>query len=181
VERRTGPASTLVGSYTVLLDTSPPFAIDMYERHAELVDHFPNDGDSFGFVAVQAPGEDFASLVVWGRFDAAGGRGPCVALIPETQQVFIGAGTSVVAYDRRQGQWILTWQDSAEMGFWAWSRSQDVILMSAELEFAAWTVSGEKLWTRFVEPPWTHVVQDGVVHLDVMGKQSIFPLDGPPA
>jgi len=28
--------------------------------------------------------------------------------------------------------------------------------MSAELELAAWRTDGTKLWTTFVEPPWTY-------------------------
>ena len=168
--------------YTVLVDTSPPFSIDMYERHAQLVDDFANDdGGSYGFVAVSGPGEDFPSLLLRGRFDAAGGGGPGVVLIGQTQQLLVGAGTSLAAYDRRDGRWQLTWRDTAELGFWGWSRSSQVILMAAELQFAAWTVSGEKLWSRFVEPPWSYSVEGDSVRLDVMGTVTVFPLAGPPA
>lgn len=47
--------------------------------------------------------------------------------------------------------------------------------MAAELELAAWTIQGEKLWSTFVEPPWDHEVRDDVVYLDVMGNHSSFP------
>jgi len=46
---------------------------------------------------------------------------------------------------------------------------------------AAWNISGEKLWTAFVEPPWSHEVIVGTVRLDVMGTVSSFPLDTGPA
>jgi hypothetical protein len=46
--------------------------------------------------------------------------------------------------------------------------------MSSELELAAWTVTGEPLWTTLVEPPWEYSVKDGVVVLDVMGTKREF-------
>ncbi len=55
-----------------------------------------------------------------------------------------------------------------------------MVVMSAEPEIAAWDVHGRKLWTTFVEPPWDHTVRDGVLHLDVMGTESSFPLIGGP-
>lgn len=62
------------------------------------------------------------------------------------------------------------------MGFWAWARHGDVIAMSAELELAAWDLTGQKLWTTFAEPPWDYRVVDSEVELDVMGCASTFPL-----
>jgi len=53
--------------------------------------------------------------------------------------------------------------------------------MSAELELAAWSTSGVRLWTTFVEPPWTYEVTQGILHLDVMGSLSSFPLKEGPA
>jgi hypothetical protein len=55
------------------------------------------------------------------------------------------------------------------------------ILLSAELELAAWDTDGRKLWTTFVEPPWGYTVEGDRVHLDVMGNKQSFTLrDGPP-
>jgi hypothetical protein len=68
------------------------------------------------------------------------------------------------------------WQDDADTGFWGWRLHDDVVVMSAELELAAWTTGGEKLWTTFVEPPWSYAVEDSTVRLDVMGEISEFPL-----
>ena len=55
------------------------------------------------------------------------------------------------------------------------------MLMAAELEFAAWDIHGAKLWTTFVEPPWTYRVEGDLVHLDVMGNMSSFPLAAGPS
>jgi hypothetical protein len=54
-----------------------------------------------------------------------------------------------------------------------------VVLMAAELEFAAWDLSGAKLWSMFVEPPWTCRVAGGQVHLDVMGARTQFSPSSP--
>ena len=62
------------------------------------------------------------------------------------------------------------------MGFWAWDRFGDFVVMSAELELAAYSIDARRLWTTKVEPPWTYSVQDGNIHLDVMGKKSSFPI-----
>ena len=48
--------------------------------------------------------------------------------------------------------------------------------MSAELEFAVWDNRGNKLWTTFVEPPWTFEFKGGLVTLDVMGDRRIHRL-----
>jgi hypothetical protein len=48
--------------------------------------------------------------------------------------------------------------------------------MAAELELAAWDVSGRKLWTRCVEPPWEYAVAGEVVTVDVMGARSRIDL-----
>jgi hypothetical protein len=64
------------------------------------------------------------------------------------------------------------------MGFWSWSVCPNAVLMAAELELAAWDRTGRKLWSRFVEPPWTFQVVNDEVHLDVMGERTEFPLLG---
>lgn len=68
------------------------------------------------------------------------------------------------------------WEDTTEDGFFEWKRHGDVIVMSAELELAAWDTAGRKLWTTVVEPPWSYEVNDGAVDLDVMGTKRRFPL-----
>lgn len=45
---------------------------------------------------------------------------------------------------------------------------------SAELELAAWDIRGNKLWSTFVEPPWSFVVDGDTIKLDVMGALSTF-------
>jgi hypothetical protein len=42
--------------------------------------------------------------------------------------------------------------------------------MSAELELAVWTTDAMKLWSTFVEPPWSYRVPAGQIELDAMGQ-----------
>jgi hypothetical protein len=75
----------------------------------------------------------------------------------------------------------LLWEDRADTGFWGWETHRDVLLMSAELELAAWNIRGEKLWSTFVEPPWNYHLDGKTLHIEVMGSIASFPLDvGPP-
>lgn len=115
------------------------------------------------------------------RYAPAGsGFSPGVFLVPETEILFVGAGTSLFAVDLRNHRKL--WEDEADVGFWSWQRHGDIVLMSAELELAAWGIRGERLWRVSVEPPWSYAARDGVVVLDVMGEISEFSLQaGPPA
>jgi hypothetical protein len=163
-----------IGRTQILVGLDVPSILGMYQRNAELVEDFPagdeNQPAGYAFVAV-GDGGDWPRLVVTQRFTpAVAGFAPGVLLAPEQRQVFIGAGTRLLAYDDRGGQWRRTWEDEADCGFWSWSQHEDVVLMSAELELAAWTTDGRKLWTISVEPPWSYRVTEGRVVLDVMGE-----------
>ena len=63
---------------------------------------------------------------------------------------------------------------------WYYDGHGDIVIMSAELEVAAFSLAGLKLWTTFVEPPWTYRIDGDVIELDVMGKIRRFPLRGGP-
>jgi len=155
-----------------------PGVYNPYREHAALAEEFAlNDGDGGRqcFLGVARAGEDWPFLVVAQRYEPAGyGFEPGALVVPETRRLFLGAGTRLLAYDLTTPPRRL-WAEVAEMGFWRWARHSDVVLMSAELELAAWDVEGRKLWTTFVEPPWEYAVRGGVVTLDVMGTKSAFP------
>lgn len=90
--------------------------------------------------------------------------------------LFIGAGRRLLAYDLKLPARL--WEDAADMGFCSWSVYPDPVLIAAELELAAWDRGGRKLWSRFVEPPWTFRVVDDKVHIDVVGKRTEVSLLG---
>lgn len=169
-----------VGETRILVGLTPPDILGVFRQHAELVEHFPvsDDGSAAGyfFVAVD-DGGDWPRLVVTQRYTPVGpGFTPGVLFVPEHRQLFIGAGTRLVAYEARSGRWRRCWEDEAEFGFWNWRRHNDVVIMSAELELAAWSADGAKLWTTFVEPPWSYRVVADQVLLDVMGVVRTFDL-----
>jgi hypothetical protein len=175
-----GPLEVAVGEVQILVGLARPPILDHYRRHAELVDDFPRvDGSADGgysFVAVNDGGE-WPRLVVTQRYAPAGaGFAPGVLFVPAQRQLFLGAGTRLLGYQSRSGRWRRCWVDEAGFGFWSWRQHHDVVLMSAELELAAWTTDGEKLWTTFVEPPWSYQVTAGQVVLDVTGAARSFDL-----
>lgn len=151
-----------------------------YAKRAQVVDEFDLQGTE-GEVCFLSVSRGGASpfLVVAQRYSpASGGFNPGALIVPETDLLFLGAGTRLLCYDlkliRRK------WEDTADTGFWNWARFGDVVLMSAELEFAAWSYRGEKLWSTFVEPPWTYAVCGTTINLDVMGQRSEFSLNRGP-
>ena len=167
-----------IGPFRVLcVPDGLPGIYSFYRERAALLEEIVLDDADAGtqcFLGVGRAGEDALSLVVAQRYEPAGyGFHPGALLVPETGRLFLGAGRRLLAYDlagpRRQ------WEDATDLGFWGWARHGDVVLMSAELELAAWDLEARKLWTTFVEPPWSYGVRDGVVALDVMGAESEFP------
>lgn len=132
------------------------------------------DWDVFYF-AVQK-GLDWPFLRVTQRYwpDHWGGSHPGILLVPETDILFVGAGERLLAYDLKQP--LRLWEDGADTGFHSWRRHGDTIVMSAELELAAWDTHGNKRWTTFVEPPWDYQMEGDMVRLDVMGTISTLLL-----
>jgi len=164
-------------TYTVLcLPDGLPDLYTEFTRHARLVDELDlkqSEGKSC-FLAVKK-GMAWPFLVVAQRYSPAGhGFHPGALIVPEKGVLFVGAGERLLAYQLEPPARL--WEDHADTGFWGWQRHGEFVLMAAELELAAWTVCGQKLWSTFVEPPWEYAVEEGAVRLDVMGKKSLFPL-----
>ncbi len=167
--------SVSLGKYELYCqDESLPNMLSEYQKRAavaELFDLKESSGSSVCFCAVRRCGDGWPFLVVVQRYSPAGcGFHPGILLAPETDRLFIGAGQRLLGYDLRQPARL--WEDEADTGFWFWSQYDEVILMAAELELAAWDTLGRKLWTRFVEPPWEYRVEGQIVVLDVMGTIS---------
>ncbi|WP_433073358.1 hypothetical protein ACQP1P_25425 [Dactylosporangium sp. CA-052675] len=177
-----GLVEIVSGDLRVAVAAAPPAMLGLYRRHAELVEDFPGDeADGFVFAAVGDGTHDWPGLVVTQRYSPAGpGFPPGVLLVPKRRQVFVGAGTRLLAYEARSGTWRRQWEDEAALGFWQWRRHGRVALMSAELELGAWTTDGEKLGSAPVEPPWSYRVDAGEVVLDVMGEIRTFGLTSGP-
>ncbi len=146
---------------------------------AESIDLGSSNG-KFAYLAVRRDTE-WPFLVVAQRYEPAGaGFEPGALLVPETGLMFLGAGTRLLAYDLKGPTRL--WEDAADFGFFRWRRHDEVVLMSAELELAAWDSDAKKLWSTFVEPPWDYRISGRQVLLDVMGDETCFDLlTGPPS
>jgi hypothetical protein len=170
-----------VGKCSLLVHRGPlPGVYGGYRHRAALAEEFALDSpDGEACLVAVATGDEWPSLVVAQRFEpCAGGFDPGVLLIPETGVLFVGAGTRLLAYNLDGPERL--WEDTAEVGFLGWAQHGDVVLMSAELELAAWDVHGRKPRTVFVEPPWGYRIEHEQVRLDEMGRASSFPVrDGP--
>jgi hypothetical protein len=176
-----GPFTIAMDGWTILAQHGLPVIYQSYQQHAVLLDEFnlaSDKGDSY-FLAVSRAGDPWPRLVVAQRYQPCHGFDPGIALVPETAVLFAGAGTRLLAYALLDPPRRL-WEDAADMGFWRWSVHHSAVLMAAELELAAWTRSGEKLWSMFVEPPWSYQVVGEQVQLDVMGKKTQFPVSSGP-
>lgn len=172
------PIAVGAAGWRVLTARQRPSILDFHRNQAEYVEEVAlPDEDGYVFVGVESPGDDWPNLMISQTFSpAVGGFSPGVLVVPETQRVFVGAGTRLLCYRSDEGQSARQWRDDAGIGSWGWRLHGDVVVMSAELELAAWTTAGEKLWTTFVEPPWSYSVEDSMVRLEVMGVISEFPL-----
>jgi len=184
MDDRRGPIAVTGDRWTVQVQHGLPATYDVYRENALLADEYgfelPVVGkdDDVCFVAVSADGAPWPSLVVAQRYSPAGaGCDPGVALPAGGDVVFIGAGERLLAYRLADpAPPVRLWEDACDLGFFYWAVHGDTLLMSAELELAAWTVTGIKLWTMFVEPPWSYTVDGARVRLDMMGKVTQFPL-----
>lgn len=182
---------TLAG-YTVLVAETMPERDEQDCTHAALVDRFGSDtraewshrwadDDLYLHVEVRrgSAWPAWPILCVAQHYRREGGGHPGVLLVPETAILFIGAGERLLAYDVHGPARL--WEDQADTGFHEWQRHDDLVVMSAELELAAWNLRGVKRWSTFVEPPWAYHVEGSMVYLDVMGTVSSFPLVSGPA
>jgi hypothetical protein len=172
------PIAVGTAGWRILIARSRPSILGDYLNQAACAEEIAeSDEDGYLFVGVERPGDEWPSLVISQTFEPSGGGFyPGVLLVPETQRVFVGAGTRLLCYRGDEARWARQWLDAADVGFWGWRLHDDVVVMSAELELAAWTTTGDKLWTTFVEPPWSYAVLGSTVRLDVMGTISEFRL-----
>jgi hypothetical protein len=151
-----------------------------YVKRAGLAEEFDlRDSEGSSCFLSVSRGAVWPFLVVAQRYHPAGGFHPGALLVPETDLLFIGAGERLRAYGL--GGPVRLWIDTTEFGFWGWARHGDRVILSAELELAAWDLHGRKCWSVFVEPPWDYKVLGEMIELDVMGTKSSFPVDTGPS
>lgn len=168
---------------TVSLVGNLPEAYTLYVEHALLCDEFDIKGSQgrFWFLGVGRNDHTWPCVVIAQRFETErwSGFNPGAHIVPNTAILFAGAGTRLLAYDLRKPT--QKWEDYVEVGFWSWKQHGDIVVMAAELEMSAWSAEGAKLWSASVEPPWDYTIVGENVHLDIMGKKSVFGLVSGPS
>ena len=171
-----------LGPFSLLVHRGPlPGIYSSYREHALLSEEFDLDKiDGEACMIAVCRNGDRPFLVVAQRFEpCVAGFDPGALIVPETGLLFIGAGTRTLAYSLSPLKRL--WEDTADVGFWSWRQHGQCVLMSAECELAAWDTSGKKLWTTFVEPPWSYRVESAKILLDTdAGKYDFHLRDGPP-
>jgi hypothetical protein len=166
-----------LGEYTIALSDNYPALYSEYHKHAKLADVLDgSDAEGSLFYVSLAKGADWPFLLVVQKYSPGPKSGfyPGVLLVPETRHVFIGAGKRLLVYSWDPPQKVPT--ETISVGFLGWERHGQFVIMSSELELAVWNISGEKLWSTFVEPPWDYTIENDRLHLNVMGKKSSFSL-----
>ena len=170
-----------VGQYALSVQRgSLPTIYGDYKKHAQLTEEFalrPHDGE-LCFLSVSRA-HPWPSLVIAQRFELSdAGFDPGALLVEKTGTLFLGAGRRLLGYRVDPPQRLF--EDKTDAGFWEWSQHGDVVLMAGELELAAWDTAGKKLWTMPLQPAWEYHVEKDLVHLDVLGRRTVFNLrEGP--
>lgn len=168
-----------ISGWTILAGLgSLPDLFDEYVANAAFVDlidldYLDQEGACFYAISNSLNKLNWPEIVIAARFSPYGfGFNPGILIAPETSTLFLGFGTRLMAYDLASPKRI--WSEFTEFGFLRWRQHNDVVVMSGELEIAAWSTKGEKLWSKYVEPPWSYEIADNDVFLDVMGRESQF-------
>lgn len=148
-----------------------------YIKHAKLAEEYDLDnrgGETF-FISV-GDKENWPFLTIAQCYEpCAGGFHPGFLVIPESDLLFIGAGQRILLYDLKQVKKVD--EDFYNEGFLGWIRYRDYVIMLAELDVTCWKLSGEKMWSRFVEPPYNVQFEDNKIILDIMGKKIKFDIE----
>ncbi|HVJ86552.1 MAG TPA: hypothetical protein VM452_12965 [Caulifigura sp.] len=87
---------------------------------------------------------------------------PGILLIPETGTLFVGASPTIAVYDVATPRRLVHDND---IWFYDWARHGDIVLMSSEMELAGFSLDGDRLWTEYIDPPWSMRVENDVVEI----------------
>jgi hypothetical protein len=161
------------GGFRVALTTEMPQGLD--ERRIG-VDRLSGDEEGERAFVLVHRADGAPTLLVVSHHKPTFGCG--VHLVPETGVLLLGCGESVCAYDMATGNKLH--HDITPYAFHSWGRHGDVVVMSAELEVAAYALDGTRLWAATVAPPWDYGVAGERMHTIVMGHRVEFSLrEGP--
>jgi hypothetical protein len=134
---------------------NPPAILLCYRQPADLQEHFEvqesREPGGFLFAAVSRAAEAMAQSRDRPAVQSFRRRLP-----PEVADRFRNRGrlhrssraTALIPVRLRPVE--QAWMDNTQVGSWGWRPHGDVVVMSAEIELAAWTIDGVKPWTTFI-------------------------------
>ena len=164
-----------IGKYTVLCDHQKSGRVARDIEDAVVVEKLENEDEynEYIYYGITDCGVS-PDLVVEGYYSPASVSGfyPGILILPNENIMFFGAGDIVQIWQLSPYKKIH--EESPECGFWGWSTHNDLVIMTGELELAAWNNLGEKLWSKFVEPPWYYEVQEETITTNVMDYEESF-------
>lgn len=147
-----------------------PTIFEMWLKHASFkdIEGLAKDGTPI-YIGVGHGKEWYNSIIAF-RSDPIDHAGfhPEFLILPETNTLFVGAGTVVKPYDLEGLK--KKFEKELSLGFWGWTRHNDLIVMQEELELGVYTLDGQEIWSTFVQPPWTFEITGNEVKLNVMGE-----------
>jgi hypothetical protein len=178
-----------IGQFTLLgCSGALPDHFNIYTDDADLVEELNLDilqqdpnGSNICFLVVQdnANKQRYKMTLTLGYSPSEPAFHPELLYIPETTLLFIGAGECILVYKLDPVSRVV--EDRANLGFLAWRRYKNYVIMEAETEIAVWTLAGKKQWSHFVEPPWNYQFEGQRMHLTSLGKTVSFPIDVGPS
>jgi hypothetical protein len=161
------------GAWRVVIGDEPPAGLD---ESRVVVDRIGDDEARDPVYVLVSAAARPPSLLVVGRMRAS--FLPGVHLVPETSTLFVGCAESLAVYDLEKAE--RAHLDLTPYAFTSFNRHGDVVVMSGELEIAAYDLRGQRLWAATIEPPWDYGVQGDTMFTIAMGHKTEFPLrEGP--
>lgn len=147
-----------------------PDIFDMWLKHSSFNDMDGLSKEGTPIYIGAGKGEEWYNTVIAFRSDPIdyGGFHPGLLVAPETNTLFVGAGTVIRTYDLKQQK--KRFEKELPCGFWGWIRHNDLVIMQEELQFGIYTLDGQEIWSTYVEPPWTFEIHGGLVTLNVMDE-----------
>ncbi|MBA2964348.1 MULTISPECIES: hypothetical protein [Ramlibacter] len=158
--------------YVVSVALSPDEAMDMPDSRDVLRSRLECEADDRDYLSIAIWRRGSSALLLVNGWYSPGPRSgflPGILVVPETAVAFIGAGTVARSYSLESPALIECHETS--VGFSGWQQHGNLVVMACELELSVWTTQGTRLWSRFVEPPWSYEVEGEQIDVDVMGEQ----------
>ena len=174
--------SISIGRYGIDFSPAPQsLASDLLDVPTESYGD-PSQYEHLGFLGVTVYCDGVAVLRVHQFYEQMSQSiTPGVLIVPETNRLFIGAGSRMLAYDLTTCQRV--WIEDAQnmMLFWSWLRQGQCVFALGELELAVYELDATPRFRVPVDPPWTFEVSGDVLTVETDSERRGYSMaDGTP-